>query len=77
MRFAGQRFRMGRYTEGDRKSPSGYIPDMNYRYQAQGLPPSMNNIPEFNVARIAKTGEPTHGEPEFNIGNFSEPDFRV
>ena len=71
MRFAGQRFRMGRFTEPHHSAPSGYVPDMNYRYQAQGLPPSMNQMPEINVARMSKTAEPTHGESEFNIGNFS------
>ena len=77
MRFAGQRFRVGRFTEGDHSAPSGYVPDMNYRYQAQGLPQSMAQMPEFNVASITKTGEPTHGEPEFAIPTFAEPEFRI
>ena len=77
MRFAGQRFRIGRFIERDHKAPSGYVPDMNYRYQAQGLPQSMAQMPEFNVASISKTGEPTHGEPEFVHAPMGEPEFRV
>ena len=77
MRFAGQRFRVGRFTERDHKADSGYVPDINERYRAQGLPQSMAQMPEMNVARMAKTAEGTHGEPEFNIGSFAEPQFGV
>ena len=77
MRFAGQRFRMGRFTEKDHSAPSGYVPDMNYRYQAQGLPSSMAQMSEINAAKFSKTGEPTHGEPDFVHAPMGEPEFRI
>ena len=77
MRFAGQRFRIGRFTEGHHSAPSGYVPDMNYRYQAQGLPPSMATMSEINAAQFSKTGEPTHGEPDFVHAPMGEPEFRI
>ena len=72
MRFAGQRFRnpkqrMGRFTAQD-----GSVGDMEYRYRAQGLPPSMATMSEVNAANFSKSGEPT-----FGIGAFEEPEFRA
>ncbi len=72
MRFAGQRFRsqngsIGRFTAED-----GAEGDYRYRYQPAGLAQSRNSMPEVNVRSMAKTEE-----PEFNIGNFSEPEFRA
>ena len=72
MRFAGQRFREGSHREGRHTAQDGSIGRMAYRYQSQGLPPSMANMPEFNAGRITKTGE-----PEFNVGSFAEPQFGV
>ena len=75
MRFAGQRFRLGRFNEPKHRADSGYIGDMRYRYQAQGLPPSMISMSEIDAARFSKTGEPTHGEPDFVQAPLGEPDF--
>ena len=70
MRFAGQRFRMGRFTEPNHRAQDGSIPDMNYRYQSQGLPPSMVTMSEINAANFSKTGEPVHHEAEFVVPEF-------
>ena len=72
MRFAGQRFRaengsIGRFTAED-----GAEGDYRYRYQPAGLPQSRNSMPEANVRSMAKTEQ-----PEFNIGDFSEPEFKA
>jgi hypothetical protein len=72
MRFAGQRFRAPSGKEGRFSTPSGSVGKFNYRYQPQGLPQSRAAMPDFTADSIAKTAE-----PNFNIGDFSEPEFRA
>ena len=72
MRFAGQRFREQSGSQGRFSTPSGSVGKFNYRYQPQGLPQSRAAMPEFNAGSITKTEQ-----PNFNIGNFSEPEFRA
>ncbi len=71
MRFAGQRMRLGRFTEPNHRAQDGSIPDMNYRYQAQGLPSSMATMSEVNAANFTKSAEGVHREAEFVIPQFS------
>ena len=72
MRFAGQRFRAPSGRQGRFSTPDGSIGKFNYRYQPEGLPPSRAAMPEFNARSITKTEQ-----PNFNIGDFSEPEFRA
>jgi hypothetical protein len=72
MRFAGQRFRNPKQRMGRFSADDGAFPDMNYRYQAQGLPGGRAAMPEWNVASFVKTGE-----PEFRITEFAEPTFEA
>ena len=72
MRFAGQRFRAQNGSTGRFTTEDGAEGDYRYRYQAPGLPQARNSMPEINVRSMAKTEE-----PEFNIGNFSEPEFKA
>jgi len=72
MRFAGQRFRSQDGSIGRFQAEDGSIGDFKYRYQPQGLPQSRAAMPEFTANRIAKTEQ-----PNFNIGDFSEPEFRA
>jgi|13_taG_2_1085334.scaffolds.fasta_scaffold97664_1 hypothetical protein len=72
MRFAGQRFRGQSGSQGRFSTPDGSVGKFNYRYQPEGLPQSRAQMPEFNARSIAKTEQ-----PNFNIGDFSEPEFRA
>ena len=72
MRFAGQRFRGESGSIGRFQTPSGAEGDYKYRYQPQGLPQSRAAMPNFTAESFTKTAE-----PEYNIGNFSEPEFRA
>ena len=36
---------------------------------------AMTNMKEVNASSMAFTGMPDMSNPEFNIGNFSEPEF--
>ena len=72
MRFAGQRFRAPSQSQGRFSTPSGSVGKFNYRYQPQGLPQSRAAMPEVNAGSFTKTQE-----PDFNIGDFSEPEFRA
>ena len=72
MRFAGQRFRAQNGSIGRFQTEDAAEGDYRYRYQPAGLPQSRNSMPEVNVRSMAKTEE-----PEFNIGNFSEPEFKA
>jgi len=72
MRFAGQRFRGQSGGQGRFSTPDGSVGKFNYRYQPEGLAQSRAQMPEFNARSIAKTEQ-----PNFNIGDFSEPEFRA
>ena len=72
MRFAGQRFRAQSGSQSRFTTPSGSQGKFNYRYQPEGLPQSRAAMPNFTADSIAKTGE-----PNFNIGEFNEPEFRI
>ena len=72
MRFAGQRFRGESGSQGSFSTPDGSIGKFSYRYQPEGISQSRAQMPEFNARSIAKTGQ-----ANFNIGEFSEPEFRA
>ena len=72
MRFAGQRFRAPSGSTGRFTAEDGSEGKYRYRYQPAGLPQSRNSMPEVNARSMAKTEQ-----PEFNIGNFSEPEFKA
>jgi len=75
MRFAGDAIRnkgrMGRMGQPESKAKSGSIGDFRIaRYTAPGVAPSMNEMPEENIASYTKLAEPEHREPEFRIPEF-------
>ena len=73
MRFAGQRMRNPKFRQGRFTAEDGSIGSYaNPRYSAPGVAPSRAAMPEFSANSIAKTAE-----PEFRIGDFSEPEFRA
>ena len=77
MRFAGQRFRQGRMGMPKFRAESGSIVDFSARPTVQGLAPSMNQMREINASNFSKTSEPDRSNPDFNIGQFVEPEFRA
>lgn len=72
MRFAGQRFRAENGSQGRFQAEDGAEGDFRYRYQAPGLPQSRASMSDVNARSMSKTEE-----PEFNIGNFAEPEFKA
>ena len=72
MRYAGQRFRSSNQSQGRFTAEDGAVGDFKYRYQPAGLPQSRNSMPEVNARSMAKTEE-----PEFSVGDFSEPEFKA
>ena len=38
---------------------------------------AMTNMKEVNASSMAFTGMPDMSNPDFNVGNFSEPEFRA
>ena len=72
MRFAGQRFRSEDGSIGRPPTPEGSIGKFRYGYQAAGQPQSRAGMSAVNAGSFTKTSE-----PEFNIGQFREPDFQA
>ena len=73
MRFAGQRFRAEDGSIGRVPKESGkYGRQGMPRYSAPGVPASRNRMPDIDVRSMSKTAE-----PEFRIGDFSHPEFRI
>ena len=72
MRFAAQRFRSPNQSIGRFQAADGAEGDYRYRYQADGLPQSRAAMPDVSARSMAKTEE-----PDFNIFNPNEPEFRA
>ena len=77
MRFAGQRFRgqsgsIGKFKAQRGQAESGRSPYVNPTGSS-----AMTNMKEVNANQMAFTGMPDMSNPDFNIGNFSESEFRA
>ena len=70
MRFAGQRFRAQSGANPSNKRTDGSVGDFRYRYNSGTQ--SRASMPEVNASSFTKTQQ-----PNFNIGDFSEPEFRA
>ena len=75
MRFAGDAIRnkgrTGKARAQRSQAQSGSISDYKYRYSAPGLPASRAEMPEEDISRYTKLGE-----PEFRIPDFVIPEFK-
>ena len=70
MRFAGQRFRQGKFKQPREEAESGYIGRAAYRPQIQGLEQSMAQMPQVTAQRFVKTEEPPFQGFNGAIGEF-------
>ena len=77
MRFAGQRFRSPRQGMPKFKAQRGQAESGRSAYVNPTGTGAMTNMKEVNASSMAFTGMPDMSNPEFNIGNFSEPEFRA
>jgi len=77
MRFAGQRFRSPRQGMPKFKAQRGQAESGRSAYVNPTGTGAMTNMKEVNASSMAFTGMPDMSNPEFNIGNFSESEFRA
>jgi len=77
MRFAGQRFRSPRQGQPKFKAQRGQAESGRSPYVNPTGTGAMTNMKEVNANQMAFTGMPDMSNPDFNIGTFSEPEFRA
>ena len=77
MRFAGQRFRNPRQGMPKFKAQRGQAESGRSPYVNPTGTSAMTNMKEINVGSMAFTGMPDMSNPDFNIGNFAEPEFNA
>ena len=78
MRFAGQRFRSQPGSIGKiGRNPRFQAQDGRSQYANPTGTRAMTNMREVNVNQMAFTGMPDMPNPDFNIGEFNEPEFRA
>ena len=77
MRFAGQRFRSPRQGMPKFKAQRGQAESGRSAYANPTGTGAMTNMKEVNASSMAFTGMPDMSNPDFNVGNFSEPEFRA
>ena len=77
MRFAGQRFRSPRQGMPKFKAQRGQGESGRSPYVNPTGTGAMTNMKEVNASSMAFTGMPDMSNPDFNIGNFNEPEFRA
>lgn len=77
MRFAGQRFRSPRQGQPKFKAQRGQAESGRTPYANPTGTGAMTNMKEINAKQMAFTGMPDMSNPDFNVGNFSEPEFRA
>ena len=77
MRFAGQRFRSQRQGQPKFKAQRGQAESGRSSYANPTGTGAMTNMKEVNANQMAFTGMPDMSNPDFSIGNFSEPEFRA
>ena len=75
MRFAGQRFRSPRQGMPKFKAQRGQAESGRSPYVNPTGTGAITNMKEVNASSMAFTGMPDMSNPDFNIGNFSEPEF--
>ena len=77
MRFAGQRFRAQRQSQPKFKAQRGQAESGRSAYVNPTGTGAMTEMKEVNANQMAFTQMPDMSNPDFNIGNFSEPEFRA
>ena len=77
MRFAGQRIRAPRHGMPKFRAQRGQAESGRSAYANPTGTGAMTNMKEVNASSMAFTGMPDMSNPDFNIGNFSEPEFRA
>ena len=77
MRFAGQRFRSPRQGMPKFKAQRGQAESGRSPYANPTGTGAMTNMKEVNASSMAFTGMPDMSNPDFNVGNFNEPEFRA
>ena len=77
MRFAGQRFRSPRQGMPKFKAQRGQAESGRSAYVNPTGTGAMTEMKEVNANQMAFTQMPDMSNPDFNIGNFSEPEFRA
>ena len=77
MRFAGQRFRSPRQGMPKFKAQRGEAESGRSPYVNPTGTSAMTNMREINANQMAFTTMRDMSNPEFNIGNFSESEFRA
>ncbi len=77
MRFAGQRFRSPRQGMPKFKAQRGQAESGRNAYANPTGTGAMTNMKEVNASSMAFTGMPDMSNPDFNVGNFNEPEFRA
>ena len=77
MRFAGQRFRSPRQGMPKFKAERGGSESGRAAYANPTGTSAMTNMREVNAQQMAFTSMPDMSNPDFNIGNFSEPEFKA
>ena len=75
MRFAGQRFRAQPGSIGKFKAERGQAETGRSPYVNPTGTRAMTNMREVNASSMAFTGMRDMSNPDFNIGNFAEPEF--
>ena len=75
MRFAGQRFRAENGSIGKFKAQRGQAETGRSPYVNPTGTRAITNMGEINANQMAFTGMRDMSNPDFNIGNFSEPEF--
>ena len=77
MRFAGQRFRAQRQGQPKFKAQRGQAESGRSPYYNPTGSSAMTKMNEVNASQMAFTQMPDMSNPDFSIGNFSEPEFKA
>ena len=76
MRFAGQRFRSPRQGMPKFKAERGDSESGRAAYANPTGTGAMTNMREINAQQMALTAMPDMSNPQFNIGNFNEAQYK-
>ena len=76
MRFAGQRFRNQEYRNPNFRAQRAQAESGSNPYENPTGTRAMTQMGEVNAASMSKTKQRDMSYPDFNIGSFSEPEFK-